>query len=183
VEEHLGVLEALGVVSHADVDELRVVVDLLERGGGLVEVAIHHLFAGDLGHGVDELGVEEALVARACLLGAQFELGQGLSIGKIFVDVGGVDRGAECEIQRQGKKEGSETKDEFHTHLEGAQLLHVFEGDEAVAGLPLLVRKLAVCHGEELFVQVGRLFRMVKLIVSRCFEEQRTRRIGKYCST
>jgi hypothetical protein len=30
----------------------------------------------------------------------------------------------------------------------------VFEGDEAVAGLPLLIRKLAICHGEELLVQV-----------------------------
>jgi len=43
----------------------------------------------------------------------------------------------------------------FITHLKGsACLLHVLEGEKAVAGLPLLVRELAVRHGEELFVQV-----------------------------
>ncbi len=35
VEEHLGVLEALGVAGEIDVDELGVVVDLLEGGAGL----------------------------------------------------------------------------------------------------------------------------------------------------
>ncbi len=49
----------------------------------------------------------------------------------------------------------------------------MFEGDEAVAGLPLLVRKLAVRHGEELFVQVGCLFDLVQLVVRRCRQEQR----------
>jgi len=64
----------------------------------------------------------------------------------------------------------------FITHLEGsACLLHVLEGEEAVAGLPLLIRKLAVCHGEELFVQVGRLFGVVQFVVSRCGKEQRAR--------
>ena len=65
----------------------------------------------------------------------------------------------------------------FITHLLRERLLlHVFEGDEAVAGLPLLVRKLAVCHGEELFVQVGRLFDLVQLVVRRRRKEQTTRR-------
>ena len=50
----------------------------------------------------------------------------------------------------------------FITHLEGsACLLHVFEGDETVARLPLLIRKLAICHGEELFVQVFGLLDLV----------------------
>jgi hypothetical protein len=89
VEEHLGVLEALGVVGETHMDELGVVVHLFEGGTGLVDVAVDHLFACDLGHGVDEFGVEEALVAGACLLGAELELSQGLGIGKIFVDVGG----------------------------------------------------------------------------------------------
>jgi hypothetical protein len=41
------------------------------------------------------------------------------------------------------------------THLEGsAGLLSVFEGDEAVARLPLLIREPTVRHGEELLVQV-----------------------------
>jgi hypothetical protein len=60
---------------------------------------------------VDELRVEEALVARAGLLGAKFELGQGLSVGKIFIDGGGVDRSAEGQRQREGKEDNGETKD------------------------------------------------------------------------
>ena len=104
VEEHLGVLEALAVAGEIHVDELRVVVDLLERGAGLVDVAVEHLPACDLGHGVDELGVEEALVARAGLLGAKFELGQGLGVGKIFVDGGGVNRSAEGRGTKAGEE-------------------------------------------------------------------------------
>ena len=86
VQEHLGVLEALAVVGEVHVDELRVVVDLLQGGAGLVDVAVEHLFASELGHGVDEFGVEEALVARTGLLGAEFELGESFGAGKIFVD-------------------------------------------------------------------------------------------------
>ncbi len=77
VHEHLGVLEALAVAGESHVDELRVVVDLLERGAGLVDVAVEHLLAGDFGHGVDELGVEEALFARAGLLGADVRAERG----------------------------------------------------------------------------------------------------------
>ena len=56
----------------------------------------------------------------------------------------------------EARRRARDLKIDFITHLEGsAYLLHVFEGDKAVAGLPLLIRKLAVCHGEKLFVQVG----------------------------
>ena len=122
VHEHLGVLEALGVAGEIHVDELGVVLDLLEGGAGLVDVAVEHLLAGDLGHGVDELGVEEALVARAGLLGAEFELGQGLGVGKIFVDArrayaSGQER--ECKDREEGELQ--EPKSEFHNApLEGA---------------------------------------------------------------
>jgi len=62
---------------------------------------------------------------------------------------------------------------DFITHLEGsAGLLRVFEGDKAVAGLPLLIRELAVSHGEKLFVQVASLFDLVKLVVRGRRQEQ-----------
>jgi hypothetical protein len=176
VEEHLGVLEALAVAGEIHVDQLRVVVDLLKSVTGLVNVAVQHLLSSNLGHGVDELGVEEALVAGAGLLGSNFELGQGLGVGKIAVDRGGGRERAWSESEGQREKNGSETKSKFHNAPQRERLLlHVFEGDEAVAGLPLLVRKLAVCHGEELFVQVGRLFGVVQFVVSRCRKEQRAR--------
>src|SRR5271163_149121 len=72
----------------------------------------------------------------------------------------------------------------FITHLEGsACLLHVCEGEKAVAGLPLLIRKLAVCHGEELLVQVCCLFVVVKLVVRSCCKEQRRRRLWQHFIT
>ena len=97
MHEELGVLQAFGVVGEAEMDELRVVLDLFEGGAGLVDVAVEELFAGDLGHGVDELGVEEALVAGTGLLGAEFELAEGLGVGEGFVDGGGVDGNADHE--------------------------------------------------------------------------------------
>jgi hypothetical protein len=97
MHEELGVLQAFGVVGEAEMDELRVVLDLFEGGAGLVDVAVEQLFAGDLGHGVDELGVEEALVAGTGLLGAEFELAEGLGVGEGFVDGGGVDGNADHE--------------------------------------------------------------------------------------
>jgi hypothetical protein len=84
-----GVLEALGVAGEVHVDEKRVGVDLLEGGGRLIDVAVEHLFARDLGHDVDEFGIEEALIAGIGLLGAQLELHEGLGIGKIVVNGGG----------------------------------------------------------------------------------------------
>jgi hypothetical protein len=120
VHEHLGVLDAFAVAGEIHVDELRVVVDLLEGGAGLVDVTIKHLLAGDLGHGVDELCVEEALVARACLLGTKFELSEHLGAGEIVVVGGGVDRSAERKKQRYRKKNGGGTKDEFHNAPRGS---------------------------------------------------------------
>jgi len=100
VEEHLGVLEAFAVVGHIHVNQLGVVIDLLEGGTGLVDVAVEHLAAGDLGHGIDELCIEEALVARTSLLGALLQLGEGLGVEKIVRVAGGVRRHAEGKGQR-----------------------------------------------------------------------------------
>ena len=103
--QHLGVLEALGVFGEVELDELSVAVDLLEGGGGVVVVAVGDLLDGHLGHGVDQLRVKVALIAGVGLLGAEFELGEGLGVGKGFVEVCGVDRGAEGEKQRSGDEE------------------------------------------------------------------------------
>jgi hypothetical protein len=50
VHELLGVLEALGVFGEVKVDEGRVVLNFFQGRAGLVDVAIEHLFACDLGH-------------------------------------------------------------------------------------------------------------------------------------
>lgn len=84
VHQHLCVLEALGVASEIHVYQVGVVVDLLESGGGLVGVAIGDLFAGTLGHAVDDFGVEETLFAGAGLTGAQFKLSQEFGIGVVW---------------------------------------------------------------------------------------------------
>jgi len=173
VHELFGVFEALGVTAEVHVDELGVGVDLLEGGAGLVDVTVQHLLACHFGHDVDELSVEEALVTGARLLGFELELEEALRVWKIFISRGGASRYGGKEEQRQKEKSGGMTY-QSHTHLEGsACLLHVLEGEEAVAGLPLLIRKLAVCHGEELFIQVGRLFGVVQLVVRSCRKEQR----------
>jgi hypothetical protein len=86
VHEELSVLEALGVVGKIEVDQLRIVLDLLQGCAGLVDVAIEHLLAGYLGHGVDQLRVKEALVARIGLLSAEFKLAESLGVREIFVD-------------------------------------------------------------------------------------------------
>jgi hypothetical protein len=148
MEEHLGVLEALGVVGEAHVDELGVVIDFFEGGTGLVDVTADHLLAGDLGHCVDELSVEEALISWTGLLSAEFELSEGLGIGKIFVDVRGDCGDRERETQRQGEKKCRVTKVKFHNAPQRERkLLRVFKSEEAVAGFPLFIWKLAVCHG------------------------------------
>ena len=53
--------------------------------------------------------------------------------------------------------------------------MRVFEGDEAVAGLPFLVRKFASSHGEELLVQVDCEVNLVELVV-RSRRQEQTRR-------
>jgi hypothetical protein len=100
VEEHLGVLDAFAVAGEVHVNELRVVVDFLQRDAGLFDVAVEHLLSCDLRHSVNEFGIEEALVARTGLLGAEFELGESFRSWKIVVDGGGVGCGAEREKQR-----------------------------------------------------------------------------------
>ena len=97
MHQQFGILEALGVLGEAEVDELRVVFDPFEGCGGCFGVAVCDLFGGHFGHGVDQLGVEEALVAGTGLLGAEFELAEGLGVGEGFVDGGGVDGNADHE--------------------------------------------------------------------------------------
>jgi hypothetical protein len=86
VHQQLGVLEALGVPREAHVDEMGVVFNALESGTGVIGVAVEHLFAGELGHGVNEFSVEEALFARIGLLGALLELIDGFRGGDRVVD-------------------------------------------------------------------------------------------------
>ncbi len=52
-------------------NELSVVFDLLEGGAGFFRLTVENLFACNLCHGVHELGVKEALLARAGLLGTK----------------------------------------------------------------------------------------------------------------
>jgi hypothetical protein len=111
VHQHLGVFDPLAVGGEIDMDELGVVIDLFEGGVGLVGVTVEHLLAGDLGHGVDELGVEEALVTGAGLLGTKLELRERLGVGKVVAVAEGERRRAESEKQRQRKKNCSGTKD------------------------------------------------------------------------
>jgi hypothetical protein len=85
VHELLGVLDALGVAGEVDVDEVSVEVDLFESGRGLLGVAGGNLLASLLGHGVDELSVEEALLAGIGLAGALLELGEDVRAGDDFV--------------------------------------------------------------------------------------------------
>lgn len=100
VHQLLGVLEALGIVGEVEVNELCVAFDLLEGGAGLVDVSLDHLFTGDLSHGVDEFGIEEALVARARLFGAKFKLVEGQCVGQVFINGCRVDWSAQGEEYR-----------------------------------------------------------------------------------
>jgi len=85
VHQHLGVLQAFGVVGKAEVDELGVVLDALERGAGVVRVTREHLLSSDLGDGMNEFGVKEALFARTGLLCAELELRQRLLVRKDLI--------------------------------------------------------------------------------------------------
>jgi hypothetical protein len=62
-EEDLGVFEALIVIGHAEVELVGEVLNLLKEVGGLIGVASRILLHAEFGHLVDELGVEEALLA------------------------------------------------------------------------------------------------------------------------
>jgi hypothetical protein len=86
VHEHFGVFEALGVMAEVQVDEVGVVLDLFQGGAGFVGFALKDLFARNFRHGVDQFGVEEALVAWVGLLGADFQLSDCLRVGDVVVD-------------------------------------------------------------------------------------------------
>ena len=59
----------------------------------------------------------------------------------------------------------------------------MLEGEKAVAGLPLLVRELAVSHGEELFVQVGCQLDLMELVVRSGRQEEARRRLWQHFIT
>jgi hypothetical protein len=61
VHEEFGILQSLGVAGDAEVDQVGVVLDALQGGAGGDHIPVQHLFASELGHGVDQLGEEEAL--------------------------------------------------------------------------------------------------------------------------
>src|SRR5271154_4284676 len=83
--EDLGVLEPLAVVGHAYVNLGGVLLDGVDSARGLCGVACGQLPTGQLGHLVDELGVEEALLARTSLAGARLEGQQRLSIRDFLI--------------------------------------------------------------------------------------------------
>lgn len=107
VHEHLGILEASGVAGEAEVDELGVVLYLLEGIAGLIGFTGEHLVAGEFGHGVDEFGVEEALLARIGLQRAGLELLDDLGICLRLVDGGGAGYGRKAESERE-EEEGKQ---------------------------------------------------------------------------
>ena len=63
VQELLGVLQMIAIVSELELNEAGVLVDLPERRRGVFRVVGGELRGGLLGEAVDQLGVEEALIA------------------------------------------------------------------------------------------------------------------------
>ena len=92
IEQDLGVLDALAVARHGEMNLVGKSLDALEQGGGFIHVAGRILAHADLGHLVDQLSIEETLLAGFGLVGAEFE---GLDSGKIegfVIDAGGTHR-------------------------------------------------------------------------------------------
>jgi len=164
MHQHLGVLQAFGVLLQVHLDEIGIMIDLFERSVGLIVVAIDDLFDGQFSHGVDEFRVEVALIARVGLLGAEFELAEGLGVWDSFVD-SSVKQRSEGEEQKGTEEEAEGLVRRFHNAPRRERLPRVIEGDKAVAGLPLLIREFAVRHGEKLLVQVRCLFDLMEFVV------------------
>src|ERR1039458_2252363 len=99
VQEHLGVLQAIAVASEVEVDEGNEVVDLPEGHCGMVGVVGGELGSGLCGQIMNQLGIEEALLAWFGMGGAQFELGEGLGSGDGFVCGGAGGEGEGNEAQ------------------------------------------------------------------------------------
>ena len=189
----LGVLESLGIVGEVDVDEVGVTVDLGEGVGGLFCVTVGDLSASLPGHGVDELGIEEALLAGIGLAGAQLKLGECVGAGNGFVSGGaGRDYGAEGGENPEASDEqnwtewtsetGCGTKERAHESPLGdrvltsracfACLLYVLEGGETGAGLQLLIGQCSMGRCEKLFVERCGIDSMMQIVVRRCLEEE-----------
>ena len=109
VHELFGVFEALGVAGEVDVDEVGVLIDRLRVAAALFGVAGGDLLAGLLGHGVDELGVEEALFAgfglswRAARSWASASA-VGMDSSIAAARAGRTRHGGEAEEARQGRQ-------------------------------------------------------------------------------
>ena len=106
VQQLLGVLQAIAVAGEAALNELRVLVDLPERRRGVVRIVGGELRGGLLGEAVDQLGVEEALLAWLGVGGAEFELGEGFGSGDGVVCGGARGQDEEEEAQRGDGSKG-----------------------------------------------------------------------------
>ena len=84
--QNLGVLEPLAVVGHIHVNLGCVLLDRADGARGLFDLARGQLSSGELGHLVDKLRVEKALLARPGLAGARLEGQQRLGIRDFFID-------------------------------------------------------------------------------------------------
>ena len=100
VQQLLGVLQAIAVVGEAALNEVRVLVDLPEGCRGVVGVVCSELCGGLHGEAVDQLGVEEALLAWLGLGGAVFEAVEGFGSGDGFVGGGARGQGEKEQTQR-----------------------------------------------------------------------------------
>ena len=180
VDSHFGVFEALGVSREAHVDVLGEGLDALEGGSGLVDVSGGELFGGYVGVDFEEFGIEEALLAGYCVVGAGLKLGESGGVqGQVAVREGWRSGEGEEEEGGAGEMESHGTP----AGEPGCRSLCVVESDEAVSSLKLLIRIVAVRCCEELLVGLlGELY-VVELVVRDCCEEQDRGRWWKNFST
>ena len=173
VHQDLGIHQALGIVGEAEMDKLRVALDVCKGLPSMFNVAIEHLMTGDLSHHMDEFGVEEALLTRFGLLGAKLHLRKAVGVGQSFIDCGGM-RGKSVGDGEEDDDESEETAHDAPLMLRGRLRLlpGVVESDEAVTGLPLLIGKFSGRGGQELFIQRGCFLPVVQCVVRGSRKEQ-----------
>ena len=137
----------------------------------MIDVAIDHLAASDLRHGVNELSVEEALVAGVCLLGTEFELARAWASGRISPLEAWAWASGQSERDKGREKKSNKTKDEFHNapleerccYFLCSRVMRRWRASHSSSGnWPFATERNC------LYRSVA-CFDMVKLIVSRCF--------------
>ena len=84
-EKDLGIFKALVIVSHAEVELLGHVLDLLEKIGGLIRFPSGVLLHAELSHLVDELGIEKGLFTRLSGGDARLKGRNSLLVDDLFV--------------------------------------------------------------------------------------------------